>query len=103
MTSSAQRQANRRNARRSTGPRTSAGKAASRSNARWHGLATPLQWEPGISPEIEHLARKIAGGRRELLDPARRIAEAELELRRVRRARLQLAKFPPQPAYIPKM
>jgi hypothetical protein len=99
MTSSRQRKANRRNARRSTGPRTSAGKAASRLNARWHGLATPLRWEPGISHEIERLARQIAGARFELLDLARRIAEAELELRRVRQARLLLAKFPPQPAH----
>ncbi len=103
MTSSRQREANRRNARRSTGPRTSAGKAASRLNARWHGLATPLEREPGVSPEIEQLAVEIAGGRCELIDLARRVAEAELELRRVRRARLLLAKFPPQPAYSPKM
>jgi hypothetical protein len=103
MISSRQREANRRNATRSTGPRTSAGKAASRLNARWHGLATPLGWEPGISREIEHLAVEIAGARCELIDLARRVAEAELELRRVRRARLLLAKFPPQPAYSPKM
>jgi hypothetical protein len=99
MTSSRQRKANRRNARRSTGPRTSAGKAAFRLNARWHGLATPLRWEPGMSQEIEYLARQITGARFELLDLARRVAEAELELRRVRQARLLLAKFPAQPAH----
>ena len=99
MTSSRQRKANRRNAQRSTGPRTSAGKAVSRLNARWHGLATPLRWEPGIGQEIEHLARQMTGARSELLDLARRVAEAELELRRVRQARLLLAKFPPQPSH----
>jgi hypothetical protein len=72
-------------------------------NARWHGLATPLRREPGISREIERLAVEIAGTRFELIDLARRVAEAELELRRVRQARLLLTKFPPQPAYIPKM
>ena len=38
MTSSKQRQANRANARRSTGPRTKVGKARSRLNSRKHGL-----------------------------------------------------------------
>jgi RNA polymerase-interacting CarD/CdnL/TRCF family regulator len=40
--------ANRRNARSSTGPRTTAGKARSRTNARRHGLASLLG---GASPE----------------------------------------------------
>jgi hypothetical protein len=35
--------ANRRNARSSTGPRTTAGKARSRMNARRHGLASLLE------------------------------------------------------------
>lgn len=39
MTSEAQIEANRRNAQRSTGPRTEAGKAVSRRNALRHGLA----------------------------------------------------------------
>ena len=41
-----------------------------------------------MSQEIEYLARQITGARFELLDLARRVAEAELELRRVRQARL---------------
>jgi hypothetical protein len=95
MTSSRQREANRLNARRSTGPRTAAGKAASRMNARWHGLARPLRWEPGIDEEIERLAIAIAGARSDLMDLARPIAEAELELRRVRQARILHAKLAP--------
>jgi RNA polymerase-interacting CarD/CdnL/TRCF family regulator len=40
--------ANRKNARSSTGPRTTAGKACSSMNARRHGLASLLE---GASPE----------------------------------------------------
>ena len=97
MTSSRQRDANRRNARRSTGPRTAAGKAAARLNARRHGLAVPLRSEPGADKEIERLADAIAGARSDLMDLARRIAEADIELRRIRQARLARAKNPHLP------
>ena len=97
MTSSRQRDANRRNARRSTGPRTAAGKAAARLNARRHGLAVSLRSEPGADKEIERLADAIAGARSDLMDLARRIAEADLELRRIRQARLGRAKNPHLP------
>jgi len=53
--------ANRRNARSSTGPRTSAGKARSRMNARRHGLASFLE---GASPEtcldLEALSERLS-------------------------------------------
>src|SRR5580700_4890420 len=102
MTSFRQRDANRRNARRSTGPRTAFGKAAARLNARRHGLAVPLRSEPGVVDEIEHLAGAIAGARSDLMDLARPVAEAELELRRIWHARLQLAKIPRLPRFFPK-
>ena len=41
MTSAAKIAANRRNARRSTGPRSAAGKARARHNRFRHGLVTP--------------------------------------------------------------
>jgi hypothetical protein len=103
MTSSRQRNANRANAKRSTGPRTAPGRAISSLNARRHGLASPLRSEPGMDAEIERLAEAIAGTRSDLKDLALRIAEAELELRRIWQARLSLAKFPCPPKYIPKM
>ena len=52
--------ANRVNAARSTGPRTKAGKAATRLNALRHGLAASSHYEPGVDQEIETLARAIA-------------------------------------------
>jgi hypothetical protein len=75
--------ANRANAARSTGPRTTAGKAAARLNALRHGLAAASHSEPGADQEIETLARAIAGPESgsELLALARRIADAELGLR----------------------
>jgi hypothetical protein len=80
--------ANRRNARASTGPRTAAGKARAAQNARRHGLSGAA-CDPARDHDVEVLARKIAGdgaddGRIVL---ARRIAEAQLDLMRARRAR----------------
>jgi hypothetical protein len=101
MTSARQRNANRANAKRSTGPCTEAGKAAARLNARRHGLAAPLRLQPGADEEVDQLARAIAGREAgsDLMALARRIAEAELDLRRVGRARRLLAQLPETPAY----
>lgn len=97
MTSDRQIRANRANAARSTGPRTAEGKTAARLNALRHGLAGSLPVEPGIDKEVERLARAIVGekGGSELRDSARRIAEAEVVLRRIWRARTLLQDFPP--------
>ena len=96
MASERQRSANRANAGRSTGPRTRTGKAVASGNARRHGLAAALRREPGADAEIEHLARAIAdeAGRPDLVGLARRIADAEMDLRRIRRSRATLAKIP---------
>jgi hypothetical protein len=51
MTTPIQAQSNRANARRSTGPRTAAGKARSSQNALKHGLTARTALIPGESPE----------------------------------------------------
>ena len=81
--------ANRRNAFKSTGPRTRAGKARVRRNARRHGLRTPLVTDLVFAPHVEELARRYTGGdeRPAVLACARLAAEAALELERVRQAR----------------
>jgi hypothetical protein len=85
---------NRVNARKSTGPRTAAGKAAVARNARRHGLSLPLWREQAIQRDVDALARRIIGSIAGLAaEPclhalACRIAEAQLDLARVRRARL---------------
>jgi hypothetical protein len=84
--------ANRANAQRSTGPKTAAGRASAARNARRHGLSVPVSSDPAFASEIEALARQIAGEGAPpiLLDLARRIAEAQLDVMRVRRARTDL-------------
>ena len=81
--------ANRANARASTGPKTLPGKARSAKNARRHGLTLPALSDPTLSKEVETLALQIAGpgARTDIRDLARRIAEAQIDLCRVRHAR----------------
>ena len=55
MTSPAKIAANRRNARRSTGPRSTAGKARARRNAFRHGLATPASVDHVATDRIDEL------------------------------------------------
>jgi hypothetical protein len=91
------RNANRLNARRSTGPKTRAGKARVGQNPRRHGLSLPAHCDPGRSGEVEALARAIAGedADAQRLELAARIGAAQLDLMQVRRARV--AVFPSKP------
>ena len=90
MTSAPRLEANRANARRSTGPRTPEGKARSSANAVRHGLSVSVLADPHLSAEVEELARRIAGDDRQRLDLARSIAEAQVDLRRLRQLRSAL-------------
>jgi len=84
--------ANRTNARASTGPRTAEGRNRSARNARCHGLSVPVLADPVLSQDVAELTRKIAGSTpsRELYELARRFAEAQIDVRRVRHARYDL-------------
>jgi hypothetical protein len=84
--------ANRRNARKSTGPRSSAGKRRASSNAYRHGLNLSVGASAPLAPQLEKLVRKIAGSTDDAitLERAREIAQAELDLARVRRAKVAL-------------
>ncbi len=93
MTSPTRSAANRQNAKKSTGPRTRAGKDRVSHNALRHGLATDLALDPLWTPQIDVIAGAIAGsqaGESTVLDAARMAAAAELELIRVRRIRSNL-------------
>src|SRR5690349_22500750 len=83
------RAANRANAARSTGPRTRAGKAIVARNALRHGLNLPVLADPALAPEVLALAWRIAGeGAGEARRAAAvRIAEAQVDVLRVRRVR----------------
>ena len=92
MTSERKTKANRANSRASTGPRTRYGRGRAARNALRHGLSLPVWSDPVLAEEVEALAREIAGGdaNAELQQSARRIAEAQIDLRRIRQARHQL-------------
>ena len=85
MTSDRMIAANRRNSRRSRGPRTAAGKAASSRNSLRHGLAISLLDEPAACAKVESLAQAIAGAGADnaRLSLARIFAEAQLDLARI--------------------
>jgi len=91
MTSAQKIRANRVNARASTGPKTAVGRARSARNALRHALSLPVCSNPALSEEVETLAREIAGlgARAEVQELARRVAEAQIDLCRVRHARHQ--------------
>ena len=86
--------ANRANARASTGPRTAHGKAVAAQNARRHGLNLSILADSSRAKEVNDLARKIVGkgSNFEILECARRIAEADIDLVRIREARHELFK-----------
>ena len=87
MASEKQIAANRANAKKSMGPRTAAGRAKSSRNAYRHGLSVPM---PPDAQTVDALAKAIAGesvGEVELR-AARALAEAQLELKRIRATRV---------------
>jgi len=91
LTSERKIRANRANARASTGPRTTRGRARAARNALRHALSLPVCSDPVLSEEVETLAREIAGpgANAETHELARQVAEAQIDLRRVRYARHQ--------------
>jgi hypothetical protein len=91
MTSSAKITSNRANARASTGPKSKSGRRRASRNALRHGLSTSIDHDPTVSKEVDKLACDIAGkgASAELQDLARRVAQAQLDLHRVRLARHQ--------------
>ena len=85
MTSERQREANRANAKKSTGPKSSGGKHRASQNARLHGLRAQVSWNSERSASLERLTAEIveSSDRQISAARAREIAEAELDLRRV--------------------
>jgi hypothetical protein len=84
--------ANRQNARKSTGPRSRAGRKRASRNSYRHGLSSGIAAAAECAKHVEDLARKIAGRGADAvtLEIARSIARAELDLVQIRRVRVAL-------------
>jgi len=95
MTTSKQIAANRRNATKSTGPRTLAGKIRAKANAFKHGLATQALRDKSQRQQIDALTQALMGQTNPIA--ARAIAEAQIELQRVERYRAELLGKIPTP------
>jgi len=92
VSDTARARASRRNARKSKGPKTRDGKRRAAARAHRHGLSLPVLHDPALAREVEVLARHIAGADS---DPRRyelacRVAEAQVDVMRVRQARMPL-------------
>jgi hypothetical protein len=92
LTSDRKIKSNRENARASTSPKTRQGRTRAARNALRHGLSLPVYSDSALLEEVEKLAREIAGrdANAEIQELAYRIADAQIDLRRVRCVRHQL-------------
>jgi hypothetical protein len=81
-------------AARRTGPRTPSGKARVARNAVRHGLNPPVRADPATTAAVEILAQQIIkdapGAAAEIGELAREVAQAQVDLIRVRRVRQDL-------------
>jgi hypothetical protein len=84
--------ANRRNAARSTGPRSAEGRARSSRNSLRHGLSAAYSSDRALSPQAERLAVLLADNETDphRLAHARIAALAQMTVLRVRAARVTL-------------
>ena len=92
MSSERRIEANRRNAARSTGPRTTKGKQRASGNAYKHGWSVNIRHIPDMSDKIEALAVAIAGDKAKphQLQAAREVAKALFANRRLQDFELSL-------------
>jgi hypothetical protein len=90
--STARIRANRTNARRSTGPKSRQGKDRSARNSFKHGLSVQAGKLPEYSPRVEAYVAELVGEEAsdELKVAAVSFAEAQVDIDRVRVARLEL-------------
>jgi hypothetical protein len=89
MTSNRKIESNRKNAQKSTGPRSEAGQRRSRRNALRHGLSVAIGSDPSFSDDIRKLAGVLARDRngQNIGEFAHQAAEAEIDLLRIRKLR----------------
>jgi hypothetical protein len=103
MTSVRKIEANRRNSRKSCGPRTAAGKSNASRNAFRHGLAALMHRQPLPAPEIEQFARALCGDDNDpaLFAQAVQIAQNEINLREVHAYQVHVIERLREPYQVP--
>ena len=89
MATAKQIAANRRNAQRSTGPRTAAGRSMSSRNALRHGLSLPQKEDPAAIKELAQLIAVDHSDNQKLID-VEEAAAALLDLMRIRKVRNEM-------------
>jgi hypothetical protein len=84
--------ANRANAKLSTGPKSKIGRLRASRNARRHGLSVSVLLDPRLAQEVKSLALQLSNGLENLgtADGAYCLAETEIDLRRIRKIRYEL-------------
>ena len=84
--------ANRANAQKSTGPKTAAGRLTSSRNAFRHGLSLPLRLDIATLEKADAIACLLTPDQadEEQLTAATEVAQAQLELLRIRAVRAEL-------------
>jgi hypothetical protein len=87
MTSLKKIRANHLNARASTGPKSVRGRVRAAQNARQHGLSVSLTSDPALSHQVRLLAHEISGECEAIDERSIRVAEAQIDLVRVRLAK----------------
>ena len=96
MSSQKQRESSILNGQKSRGPSSEEGRRLSSRNALSLGLSVPIASDPLLCARAERLAQLIAGpgAGEHRLEEARIIAEAQMDLQRVRRLRLERLAHP---------
>jgi hypothetical protein len=86
--------ANRANAKRSTGPKTAAGRARSSRNAYRHGLSLELPLDdPAFRARMDAMMQALLGGEEPMdqnITAAAEFAEAQMKLLQIRKVRLDM-------------
>jgi hypothetical protein len=90
-TQTARNAADRAGAQQRRGPRTPGGKARAARNALCHGLSLPVLADPATAAEVDAFARQVyAATDAQIGALARAVAQAQVDLIRVRRVRQHL-------------